>query len=173
MLVKEAIDEGKPEVEWWEANFPAMVRYHKGFERYSQLRRQPPDRIGLKVFVLCGPTNVGKSHWVRHTYPDAFWAYDGKWYDGYSGQSVLYFDDYRSHYMQYDTLLRITDIYPYRLQIKGSTTPLCATTIIFSSNHHPSTWYPEEDWMNSPFRRRIHRLIYCHSREMWEDVTNQ
>lgn len=163
-------------MDWWDVNFPAMVRYYKGFERYSLLKTPPPLRSDLNVMVLFGPTGVGKSRWAIERYPEAYWAHDGKWFDGYRGQKEIIFDDYRGHWMMYDKLLRITDCYPYRLQTKGGTVPLCATTIIFTSNFHPQTWYSEEvagPWMTSPFRRRVHRLIYCHSLELWENVINE
>jgi len=43
-------------------------------------------------------------------------------------------------------LLRWTDRYPVRVEIKGSSRPLNATKIWITSNLDPRSWYPDLDY---------------------------
>lgn len=42
-------------------------------------------------------------------------------------------------------ILRFCDRYPVRVETKGSSRPLCAEKIWFTSNVDPRNWYPELD----------------------------
>ncbi len=42
-------------------------------------------------------------------------------------------------------MLRWFDRYPVTVEIKGSSTPLCAINFWITSNIHPREWYPDLD----------------------------
>ena len=61
------------------------IRFHNGINEARKLMMT--HRVNkTRVVVLYGPTNVGKSHWVRVQAPDAFWKQSRTtWWDGYEG----------------------------------------------------------------------------------------
>lgn len=88
-----------------------------------------------KVIWLHGPSGSGKSEWIYENYPSAYRPLYGKdqiWYDGYQGEDTIVFDDFRGNLMKFTDLLRLTDIFPLRVQGKGTSYHLLARTFIFS-----------------------------------------
>lgn len=118
---------------------------------YSSLKRIAvdhlrPDPIVKTVKVYWGITGSGKSHkaWDElglDAYPKDPRT---KFWDGYSGQVSVIIDEFRGS-IDISHILRWTDRYPVIVEIKGSSVPLRATTIIFTSNLHPKDWYPDLD----------------------------
>lgn len=91
--------------------------------------REPP-----LVFWLYGSTGCGKSR-ESHKLADDMFARSGwrlwvslpgkdalKWFDGYCGQEIAIFDDYRGEDGTFNSLLRVTDRYHMQVAVKGATT---------------------------------------------------
>lgn len=128
---------------------------------YNQLRRIATDHleaIGMERQVVCywGATGTGKS---RRAWDEAgLQAYPkdprSKFWDGYRGQEHVVVDEYRGG-IDISHILRWLDRYPVIVEVKGSSTVLCAKKIWFTSNIHPRQWYPELDieTMNALLRR--------------------
>lgn len=103
----------------------------------------PIERI---CYVFWGRTGSGKS---RRAWDEAgFDAYAKdprtKFWDGYSSEKHVVVDEFRGG-IDISHLLRWLDRYPVRVEIKGSSRPLFATTIWITSNLDPRRWYPEID----------------------------
>jgi len=123
--------------------------------------RELPQRECVYVF---GPSGTGKSLWTRtqceSLEPD---YYDKapccKWFDGYHGQKVALFEDYRGSWLSFSMLLRITDPagYPVLVETKGGTVLWTATTLYFSSNVPLECLYPAID--AAPLKRRFARYL--------------
>lgn len=99
------------------------------------------------VFVFWGITGSGKSHraWDEagvHAYSK---CPRSKFWDGYQDQQHVVVDEFRGG-IDVAHLLRWTDRYPVRVEIKGSSRPLCATKIWITSNLDPRAWYPDLDY---------------------------
>ncbi len=117
-----------------------------------------------------GPSGSGKS---RHAYElggdSQFWVGRPRsrgqsvWWDGYEGQSTVVIDDFYG-WMPWSALLRLLDRNPVNLNCKGSTAICLATTFLFTSNSHPSMWYPKQPY--GTLERRID-VIEC-EHLMWE-----
>lgn len=60
------------------------------------------------------------------------------------GQTVVIIDEFRGD-IGISNLLRWFDRYPCLVEIKGSSTVLCAQLFIVTSNLHPRDWYPTLD----------------------------
>lgn len=67
-----------------------------------------------------------------------------KFWDGYQGQESVIIDEFRGD-IGISNLLRWFDRYPCLVEIKGSSTVLCAKLFIVTSNLHPREWYPTLD----------------------------
>ncbi len=96
--------------------------------------------------VYWGKTQTGKS---RKAWEEAGMdAYSkdprSKFWCGYQGESNVVLDEFRGA-IDISHLLRWLDRYPVRVEIKGSSVTLCATTYWITSNIHPREWYPDID----------------------------
>lgn len=114
---------------------------------YSSLRTiasdyQVPEPIQKEVHVFYGPTGSGKT---RRAYAEAgscvyFKDPRSKFWCGYRCQENVIIDEFRGA-IDISHLLRWLDRYPVRVELKGSSRPLCARRIWITSNIHPDCWY--------------------------------
>jgi len=84
------------------------------------------------------------------------------WFNGYNGEEVILFDDYRGSVMQFHALLNFIDR-PKRFPVKGGYVENTAKFLFITSPEHPVNWYKtfmsiENDW--NQLSRRINN-IYC------------
>lgn len=104
----------------------AVVKYHKGLTILRSLV-QPPRDGPPKVFWLFGPTGTGKTRCAFESArilagnDNAIWISPGnlQWFDGYDGQPVAIFDDFRAKDVRFAFLLRLLDRYPMCVPFKG------------------------------------------------------
>jgi len=96
--------------------------------------------------VFWGATGTGKSR--RAWEESGMDAYSKdprtKFWDGYEDQDHVVIDEFRGG-IDIAHLLRWLDRYPVRVEIKGASKPLKATTFWITSNVDPLDWYPEAD----------------------------
>lgn len=124
----------------------AFIKYSRGFTALQNALYKPTIRTGLKVYVLYGPSGVGKTRWAYDHYPiDQIYKLNSNdngslWFDGYTNQKVLLIDDFRG-WIRYKTMLTLLDIYPFQCQIKGSTVFAAWDTIVITSDVPPDQWY--------------------------------
>lgn len=126
---------------------PACIR----IQSYGALRRIASDYRGVepmdrRAYVYWGETSTGKSHRAWQEAGMDAYAKDPrtKFWDGYQSQKHVVCDEFRG-VIDIANLLRWLDKYPVRVETKGSTVPLGATTFWFTSNVNPSSWYPDCD----------------------------
>lgn len=67
-----------------------------------------------------------------------------KFWDGYQSEEAVVVDEFRGG-IDVAHILRWCDRYPVRVEVKGSSRPLVAQRIYFTSNLDPRLWYPELD----------------------------
>lgn len=140
-----------------------LAKYMRFVERYQTETVVHPDRSNLKVIFHYGPAGTGKTHCCHHGVdPKDIYFYDAElkgFWDGYTGQSTIVLDEFTGHFMTPTNLNRLLDIYPFTLNLKGRSTPLCATTIHITANYLPSTWWKEGTRYNQEaLFRRIHEV---------------
>ena len=103
-----------------------------------------------------------------------YWKRNAKWFDGYSGQSVIVMDDFGlSHKCLGDELKRWTDRYPVLGEIKGGTVALQHKVFIISSNYHPNQiWGDDISGMLAPIERRFKIILVNEGTDISEKLSN-
>lgn len=144
-LIKEKLDNGATDKDIADEHFGSWVRYSKAFQQYRTLNLQDRNWKTI-VHVLWGRTGTGKTRFcVDQTMNSPYWSPgDYQWYDGYNGQKIVIFDDYRGEY-PIQQLLKLLDRYPMNVPIKGGFVKWSPTKIYITSNLPPSDWYPNSD----------------------------
>jgi len=147
-----------------------VCKYSRGLSElfnWRAKRERSGDRE-LSVMVLFGDAGVGKTRFAYNSAPaeDVFILNKSNsgnlWWDNYDGQRVLIIDDFYG-WVEHSVLLRILDRYPFRLEIKGSTTWANWTSVFITSNRHPGTWYQKSfPWTeDDALKRRINNIFEC------------
>lgn len=92
-----------------------------------------------------GKTGMGKSHHAfKNFHPDTHYRVpdDCGWWDGYTGQGIVIFDEFRGNKMKYCELLTLIDKYPITVRRRGrEPAPFLATHIIITSCYSPQVCY--------------------------------
>lgn len=120
------------------------------------MKYQPPPKTKPKLVKwYYGATGSGKTRKAIEEGKDDFYISmkNLQWWDGYTGQRTVIIDDFRKDFCTFHELLRILDIYPYRVNIKGSTLWLQADTIIITSCYHPEEVYDTREDIQQLLRR--------------------
>lgn len=120
-----------------------IVRFHKGLQAlYGMSLRGRDGSVTPTVYWWFGKTGTGKSRAAFEMFPKAYWKMScNHWWDGYEGEEVVIVDDYRTTMCQFDYLLRMIDRYPLRVEVKGGTVPLNATTFVFTAPSRPEVMW--------------------------------
>jgi len=122
-----------------------QVRYYRTLRTIAADHHRPTG-VEKTVNVFYGRTGTGKSRRAWEEAGLCAYAKDprSKWWDGYQGEKNIIIDEFRGA-VDVSHLLRWLDRYPLRVECKGSSLPLEATTFWITSNLAPSSWYPELD----------------------------
>ncbi|ADU76999.1 Rep protein [bat associated cyclovirus 5] len=141
--------------------FPiCYIKYHRGINEYLKLIHPiEPRKEKTWVYYYWGPPGTGKS---RRALEEAsqinsnsiYYKPRGLWWDGYHQQENVIIDDFYG-WIKYDELLKITDRYPYKVQIKGGFEEFTSKRIWFTSNVDTDKLYHFIDYNNAAFERRI------------------
>lgn len=93
---------------------------------------------------IYGKTGVGKSHKAFQDFtPETHYLYpnDGGWWDGYTGQEIVIFNDFRGEVL-YKELLELCDKWPKVVRRRcREPAPFLAKKIIVTSSLHPKNVY--------------------------------
>jgi len=156
-----------------------FMKYHNGISALSTAISpyyttwQP-----VSVYALIGKPRTGKTRYVWDNYPDVYNVMSGQkdkiWFDGYTGQEVILFDDFTGQ-VSYEMMLQILEGYPMTLPIKGSTVRKNWRKVYLTSNVHPREWYPQIKNTKALLKRFIEIKIFtkikeCPDHEKLSDV---
>lgn len=120
-------------------------------------KRTPAKPLDVRWYF--GSPGTGKTYAAYTEYPDAYMAMDnGKWWDGYDGEDVVIIDDFRSANYPLTYLLKLLQPYPMRVECKGSSRQLLATTFIITTPEPPSCYYRETRENMKQLYRRINQV---------------
>lgn len=150
--IQSKIAEGVPEVQIATENFAKWCQYSRAFERYRMLLE--PKRMWVtEVLILSGPPGTGKTRQAIENGAEVV-EYDNGFFRGYNGGDIVVFDDLKGDHIPRETMLKLTDRYPYMINIKGAERNWKPRRIYITTNEDPTSWY------DSAFKRRITNIIY-------------
>ena len=140
-------------------------------QRRAHWSKRP--RSDMEVYVFWGDPGTGKTRSVYESegydrvYTLNTSTNGAVWFDGYDGEPVLLIDDYRG-WIRFQEFLKILDIYPYRLPVKGSFDYAAWSRVYITSNHAPEDWYREESGhCFAALRRRFTRVQHFSADHPW------
>lgn len=176
LKIRDQIKIGVPEQEIASTYFTRWVIYRRSFEAYRKLVHEPRLRLELEVFLIVGAPGTGKTRfiWENHSASKGgLWmSHDPtlQWFDGYDGQRTVVLDDFRGG-ADFAFLLRLLDIYPVQVPIKGGFKSWIPERIYITSNVEADGWYPNVDI--APLLRRIKKTarISAASNPSWDSVS--
>jgi len=137
-----------------------------------------------KGLWLYGTTGSGKSERAFKDFnPGTHYVVpnDNGWWDGYTGQQTVIFDEYRGDTLKYADLLRFVDKYPMTVKRRNrEPVPFLATLVIITSALHPSKVYcnlDRDDRLDQLYRRfdivkmeqRCSEVILCSEQNLQSD----
>lgn len=140
--VYEGLKVGKSLLEIIEDHPGTFIRYFKGIERTLDIIRRDQqrreERISPTVIVYIGKSGTGKSHRCYNDpdYQASGYKYPcqqtGKvYFDGYDGESVIWFDEFGGSVLPFGVFLRVCDKWETRVETKGGS--VCITGLKKSS----------------------------------------
>lgn len=138
-----------------------QIRYYRSLLAIASDNERPTG-IEKVVNVFFGRSGTGKSRlaWEQagpHAYPK---DPRSKWWDGYQGQEHVVIDEFRGS-IDVSHILRWLDRYPVRVERKGSSICLRATTFWITSNLDPEQWYSDLDSMTlEALKRRLTNIRF-------------
>lgn len=140
--VKTAIDSGLSREEVIEEFFSVYAKHHRFFDSYIALK-QPARKWETENVVFWGKTGTGKTRQVYQYHEEAdIYKHPGdRWFDGYTGQPIVLFDDFTGGVFPLSYLLQLMDRYPMRVPVKGGFVQWVPRKIYFTSNIDPKEWY--------------------------------
>lgn len=141
-----------------EMNPSAAIRYAGNIKSvinlYQKDRSHPP-----VVIWLHGPSGSGKTRYVfaHHDRTQIYMKDSSMWWDGYDPKvhKVVLFDEFELTDFGRSEVLRITDRYPCRRQVKGGYVSISPDYVYFTMNDNPT------GWMCNAMKRRTHAIVYC------------
>lgn len=121
---------------------PATLQALKYAETLMKYKRTRP-REPVTIYWFYGPTGTGKTRTAVEMSGEDVWmsGRDLKFWDGYWGQKSVIIDDLRKETVTFPELLKILDVYNYRVNVKGSSQQLLATKIFITTPYTPEVTY--------------------------------
>ncbi len=142
--LRESIEAGESYVSLYRHS--AMWRYSRAAERYRFhiLLHSVPNWKPVTVTVYWGDAGVGKTRKAYAEDPELYRIptlhSNILWFDGYSGERAVLFDDFYGQ-VRYSDMLELLDGYRLTLQTKGAFTVKEWDRVYITSNQHPTKWY--------------------------------
>jgi hypothetical protein len=116
----------------------------------------PPDASDVTGIWIWGPPGIGKSKYVRDTYPSYFDKQCNKWWDGYKGEPIVLLDDFDlNHKCLGHHLKRWSDRYSFGAEIKGGAIMIRPEKIIVTSNYSIEQIFLEDQTLSAAIKRRF------------------
>lgn len=156
--IRRLIEEGVPEIEIATRFFPQWIQYRKSFSAYRNLLYRREIRLGVRVIIIYGRPGSGKTR-LAYEFDGGLYACVSsklQWFDGYDGHPTVLFDDFVGGDVCASFVLRLLDVYPLQVPIKGGFIVWKPRTIFITSNLTPPFGLVCDA---AAFRRRVATII--------------
>lgn len=165
--VQQMIHRGDPMVDIAEEYFSTWTRNYRALDRYADMCRRKNSNLKRNMYVeyVYGKPGLGKSHYAFNNCGDSWYVLTQSkstestninvWFDGYEGEKCLIIDDFDG-WIPYRFLLRILDVWPLRVEVKGSTVTALWERVIITSNVPVKHLYSDDV---QPLLRRISKVV--------------
>lgn len=128
-----------------------------------------PDRSAtFRVFVVNGPTGVGKSYAFHKIAAGDYIGWRNGWFtDAQNMHRILFLDEFVGGCrdgLQLHELLDMLDPYPQQLPVKGSFAPAFYDTVFITTNISPENWYSSIGPNGEEIKKRKENLMALYDR---------
>lgn len=151
--------------------FPTQfIRYSAGITRALTYLTKPRNHL-TKLTLILGKPGLGKTHWVKATYPTAYWKQPSNWWCGMANAKTVVLDEFYG-WLQPDRLLRLADQTPLKVETKGGQAEFVAEDLIIISNKMPHEWWSPEVWQkidSQALYRRITKVMQFYAFGQWTE----
>lgn len=168
-----AVKEGKTLTEIAQEHSEEFIRYGKGIrDLMHQILPPPAAEREVTVLVLWGATGLGKTHRVRHAFPDVYDVKPGRDPWGmYSAAKVIFFDEFDSERWSITDMNRYLDKWRCQLDSRYFDRYAAWSGVAICSNSHPHNWFLQSSpELKAAFMRRLTHVINVVSQEQEIDV---
>lgn len=140
--IRAQIRDGVSDLDIANENFGKWCIYRRAFSEYRGMVQGRRNWETL-VYVLMGSTGTGKSRIAHACSSDLWVASDnsGRWFDGYSGQKDVLFDDFTGDGAKMGFFLQLLDRYAMSVPVKGGFVNWTPRRIFFTSNVDIEQWF--------------------------------
>lgn len=126
-------------------------------ESYLKIKEQPRKFTkDFQVYWFYGKTGTGKTYSIENLLEDKNYyscMETSKWWEGYDGEKIVLIDDFRSSFCAFSTLLKILQPHKFRVETKGGSRQLLATTFYITSCYSPTDAYSTNENIDQLLRR--------------------
>lgn len=136
------------------------LNYAKNFLTLWEKPRPVKVGLNLQVIWLWGESGSGKSKYVYDTEKESeiYRPINYKWWDGYDAHPIILLDELRGDFCKYHEMLKLLDIYPFKVECKGGSRQFKGEKIYITSCYSPTeVWGTREDLKQ--LLRRITKII--------------
>ncbi|AXH77107.1 MAG: putative viral replication protein [Citataivirus uhadis] len=112
------------------------VRHAELYLKYKEPKREISP---IEVIWIYGSSGKGKTRKVfdDNTSEDIFTPISYKWWEGYDAHKVVLIDDIRRDFCKFHELLKLLDIYPFRVETKGGSRQVQFKKIYITAPYSP------------------------------------
>ena len=157
--IHENVNNGWTDYDFYQKN-PEQLYYHKFINVLRQARNEEYKKKlrDIEVIYIHGPPGTGKSSFVWEEISDKEFYQPPPpkngtfWFDGYTGQDILWLEDINPVEFDRSLMLRILDRYPLTVEYKGGTCQACWTKVYITSNTSP-------EFLDEAIQRRFTEIV--------------
>jgi len=126
-------------VDTGEVSLHNYTKLSNAINQYKLDKVEVKDYQPRRCLWIYGDTGIGKSRYVRTTYPQLHYSKAmNKWWDGYKQETVVLIDDFDSMGACLGHYLKIwADCYSFNAEVKGATIVPVFDTLIITSQYLP------------------------------------
>lgn len=176
--LKNKLVEGKTSVDQIILEDPmAYHQYGRTLEKIETVVLRKKRRNWMTEGIwLTGPSGCGKSHKAFTEYGDDYYVFSPKtkWWDGYTGQSVVIINEFRGCMLMFHELLEMVDKWPMNVPVRNKEdVPFLAKKVIITSVLRPRDCYSnlssKDSW--EQFNRRF--VVLEKNVQGWSEGNNR